>query len=56
MKAIKVLIIALVAAFTMNTVNAQTTTPAKAGMEKSQTKKGHKKHHHKKHSKKVAKA
>lgn len=56
MKAIKVLIIALVAAFTMNTVSAQTTVPAKAGMEKSQTKKGHKKHHHKKHSKKVAKA
>jgi hypothetical protein len=55
MKAIKVLVIALVAAFTINTVSAQTTTPAKAGAEKSQTKKGHKKHH-KKHSKKVAKA
>jgi hypothetical protein len=56
MKAIKVLVIALVAAFTINTVSAQTTTPAKAGTEKSQTKKGHKKHHHKKHTKKVAKA
>lgn len=55
MKAIKVLVIALVAAFTINTVSAQTTTPAKVGTEKSQTKKGHKKHH-KKHTKKVAKA
>ncbi|MDQ0969622.1 hypothetical protein QFZ20_005025 [Flavobacterium sp. W4I14] len=51
MKAIKVLVIALVAAFTINTVSAQTTTAAKAGTEKSQTKKGHKKHH-KKHIKK----
>lgn len=56
MKAIKVLVIALVAAFTINTVSAQTTTPAKAGMEKSHPKKGHKHHHHKKHAKKVAKA
>jgi len=55
MKAIKVLVIALVAAFTINTVSAQTTTPAKAGTEKSQTKKGHKTHY-KKHTKKVAKA
>jgi len=47
MKAIKVLVIALVAAFTINTVSAQTTVQAKTGTEKSQTKKGHKKHHHK---------
>ncbi|QIL38845.1 hypothetical protein G7074_05835 [Pedobacter sp. HDW13] len=56
MKAIKVLVIALVAAFTINTVSAQTTTPAKTGTEKSQTKKGHKHHHHKKQTKKIAKA
>lgn len=42
MKAIKVLVIAIIAAFTINTVSAQTTTPAKAGTEKTQTKKGHK--------------
>jgi len=56
MKAIKVLVIALVAAFTINTVSAQTTTPVKAGTQKSQTKKGHKHHHHKKHTKAAAKA
>lgn len=55
MKAIKVLVIALVAAFAVNTVSAQTTVPVKTGTEKTQTKKGHK-HHHKKHTKKVAKA
>ncbi len=52
MKAIKVLIIALVVVFTLNTVNAQTVVPGKAGAEKTQ-KKGHKKHHHKKHGNQV---
>ena len=53
MKAIKIFIIALIATFAFNTVNAQTTAPAKPKTEKTH-KKGHKKHHHKKHTKMVA--
>lgn len=53
MKAIKILMIALVAAFTVNTVSAQTTTPAKAKTEKAPIKKANKKHHHKEKAKKV---
>lgn len=54
MKAIKILMIALVAAFTVNTVSAQTNVPAKAKIEKVQVKKSHKKHHHKQKAKAVA--
>lgn len=54
MKAIKILMIALIAAFTVNTVSAQTNVPVKAITEKTQVKKAHKKHHHKHKAKKVA--
>ncbi|WP_316804836.1 hypothetical protein [Pedobacter nototheniae] len=56
MKAIKVLTIALLAAFTFGTVNAQeATAPAKVKTEKTTKKPGHKKHHKHK-GKKAAKA
>jgi len=54
MKAIKILMVALIAAFTVNTVSAQTNVPAKAKTEKVQVKKSHKKHHHKQKAKAVA--
>lgn len=54
MKAIKILMIALIASFTVNNVNAQTNGPVKAKTEKTQVKKVHKKHHHKHKAKKVA--
>ena len=54
MKAIKILMIALIAAFTVNTVSAQTNVPAKAKAEKVHVKKSHKKHHQKQKAKEVA--
>lgn len=54
MKAIKVLMIALVAAFTVNTVSAQTKTPAKAKADTTQVKKVKKSHG--KHTAKKAEA
>ncbi|MDN3586965.1 hypothetical protein QWY86_09820 [Pedobacter aquatilis] len=54
MKAIKILMIALIAAFTVNTVSAQTTVPAKTKTEKVQVKKSHKKHHPKQKAKVAA--
>ncbi|GGE44946.1 hypothetical protein EV200_101155 [Pedobacter psychrotolerans] len=47
MKAIKILMIALVATFSLNAVSAQTKEPVKAKTEKTTVKKAHKKHHHK---------
>jgi hypothetical protein len=47
MKAIKILMIALVATFTFNAVNAQTKEPVKAKTEQTQVKKVSAKKHHK---------
>lgn len=46
MKAIKILMIALVATFTFNAVSAQTKEPVKAKTEKKQVKKVHAKNQH----------
>ena len=47
MKAIKILMIALVATFSVNAVSAQTKEPVKVKTEKTTVKKAHTKHHHK---------